>query len=265
MKVRTIALNTFGSFLRNKLLILFFSLFLCLVLLMMSPLLARKAMTTAANTEQMEALVLSTVGLVMSLVSGFGSLLAAWAAADAVASEMKSGTVLAVMARPLRRWEFLAGKYLGVMLLLAVYVAFMLVVSYFLAWLGGQHIHAATWTLILYPLVRYAIYAAISMLLVTMLHPMVTVGLILVLATVSAMVQNADKWPGWLRIPLYAVLPSTGLLSEGRFIELTQATLKPVPWSEHLTAMAYGLDYALVCFLLAVWSFSHRSLTPQPL
>ena len=182
MKVRTIALNTFGSFLRNKLLILFFSLFLCLVLLMMSPLLARKAMTTAANTEQMEALVLSTVGLVMSLVSGFGSLLAAWAAADAVASEMKSGTVLAVMARPLRRWEFLAGKYLGVMLLLAVYVAFMLVVSYFLAWLGGQHIHAATWTLILYPLVRYAIY---------------------------------------------------------------------------------GLDYALVCFLLAVWSFSHRSLTPR--
>src|SRR5256885_422168 len=40
-------------------------------------------------------------------------------------------------------------------------------------------------------------------------------------------------------------------------------SLKPIPWSEHLTAMAYGLDYALVCFLLAVWSFSHRSLTPR--
>src|SRR5215467_3598609 len=105
MKIRTIALGTFGSFLRNKLILLFCSLFLCVVLLMMSPLLAYQAMTSATNAEQMRGVILNTVTMIMSMVSGFGSLLAAWAAADSVASEMRSGTILAVMARPLRRWE----------------------------------------------------------------------------------------------------------------------------------------------------------------
>lgn len=116
MKVWTIALNTFGSFLRNKLIILFVVLIACVVLLMMTPMLGMKAMTTASNAGQMQTLVLTEVSAIMSLVSGFGSLLAAWAAADAVAGEMKSGTILAVMARPVNRWEFLLGKFLGVML-----------------------------------------------------------------------------------------------------------------------------------------------------
>jgi ABC-type transport system involved in multi-copper enzyme maturation permease subunit len=151
MKVRTIALSTFGSFLRNKVILLFCSLFACIVLLMLSPLLAYRAMTDASNAQQMQGYILNEVAGVMSLVSGFGSLLAAWAAADSVAGEMKSGTILAVMARPLRRWEFLAGKYLGVLLLMAVYVVAMLGVTFLLAWLGGQRFHTSLWTLLVYP------------------------------------------------------------------------------------------------------------------
>jgi hypothetical protein len=61
--------------------------------------------------------------------------------------------------------------------------------------------------------------------------------------------------------PLYALLPSTTLLSEQRFLELTKANLKPVSWTDHATALAYGLDYALVCFLLAALLFRKRSVT----
>jgi len=42
---------------------------------------------------------------------------------------------------------------------------------------------------------------------------------------------------------------------------ITQASLKPIPWSNHAIALAYGLDYAAVLFLLAVWSFRRRALT----
>lgn len=113
MKIRTIALNTFGSFLRNKVILLFCSLFVCIVALMTSPLLYYKSMTSASNAQQMQGVILNTVASVISMVSGFGSLLAAWAAADSVAGEMKSGTVLAVMARPLHRWEFMARQISG--------------------------------------------------------------------------------------------------------------------------------------------------------
>src|SRR5208282_3185467 len=176
-QIRTIALSTFGSFLRNKVILLFCSLFLCLVLLMLTPLLGFRKMTNAANAQQMQGLILNELAAVISTVSAYGSLLAAWAAADSVAGEMKSGTILAVMARPLRRWEFLAGKYLGVMMLMAVYVLAMLGVTFLLAWLGGQSFHASLWTLVVYPMVRYAMWAAIAMFLVTMLHPILVMGL----------------------------------------------------------------------------------------
>jgi hypothetical protein len=55
-------------------------------------------------------------------------------------------------------------------------------------------------------------------------------------------------------------LPSTNLLSEERFLSLRQAALKPTTWLEHGTSLLYGLDYVLVFLLLAVWSFSGRSL-----
>jgi hypothetical protein len=53
----------------------------------------------------------------------------------------------------------------------------------------------------------------------------------------------------------------TNLVSEERFMVITRASLKPFPWTNHLTALAYGLDYALVCFLLAIVIFQRRSLT----
>jgi ABC-type transport system involved in multi-copper enzyme maturation permease subunit len=262
MKVRTIALNTFGSFLRNKVILLFCSLFACIVALMTSPLLYYKSMTDASNAQQMQGVILNTVATVISMVSGFGSLLAAWAAADSVAGEMKSGTVLAVMARPLRRWEFMAGKYLGVLMLMAVYVTIMLGVTFLLASVGGQSFHTPIWVLLVYPMVRYAIWAAIAMFLVTLFHHVFVIGIVTVLATLVQVFASArSAVPHWIRMPVHLVLPLTGLLSEERFLSITRASLKPYPWTNHLTALIYGLDYALVWFLLSVLVFRYRSLS----
>jgi ABC-type transport system involved in multi-copper enzyme maturation permease subunit len=264
VKVRTIAFNTFGSFLRDKLIILFCIVFACIVLLMMTPMLGFKAITTASNASQMQSMVLGLVAAIMSMVSGFGSLLAAWAAADSVATEMKSGTILAVMARPVQRWQFLLGKFLGVMLLMTLYVLLMFGLSYLLAWMGGERIQSTPWVLLVYPMVRYAIYATISMLLVTLLHPVVTFGIVLGLSVLAMVVApgslSASRFTRFIRIPVYEVLPSTSLLSEDRFLSITHASLKQVGWRDHATTIAYGLDYALVCLLLAMLSFHNRNL-----
>ncbi|MGB7758217.1 MAG: ABC transporter permease subunit [Bryobacteraceae bacterium] len=264
MKVRVIALNTFAGFLRNKLIILFLAIFVCLLLLFLTPLLVMKGMS-GQTAAQMQSPVLTLVGTLMAMISGFGSLLAAWSAADTVADEMKSGTILAVMARPVRRWEFLLGKYLGVQLLMAVYVLFMFGFSYLLTWIGGERIQTTPWVLIAYPLVRYAIYSAISMFLVTAMHPVMAFGLVLVTSMLAFMVQPGSRTPAFLPGPLraivYTLLPSTELLSESRFLTITQASLQKITWEVHAITLSYGLDYALVCFLLAVWSFRHRSLS----
>ncbi|MCU1237821.1 MAG: hypothetical protein JWP63_5788 [Candidatus Solibacter sp.] len=260
MKIRALAWNTFSSLLRNKLIILFCAVFLAIVLLMMTPLMMTRSM--AASPTAATTMVLSLVSGIMSMLTGFGSMLAAWAAADAVAGEMKSGTILAVMARPVRRWEFLLGKYLGVQLLMLVYVLAMLGMSYLLAWIGSERIQSTTWVLVVYPMVRYSIYSAISMLLVTMMHPVFAFVGVMIASVLANMVSPAARtsFPEWLRKGLWLVLPSADLLSESKFLTITQASLKSMAWTDHLVALGYGLDYAVVFFLLAVWSFRYRAL-----
>ncbi len=249
-------------FLRDEVLIVVAILFTCGLLLMLTPLLGAKAMASIA---QAQAMVLELVSVILIFTSGFGSLLAAWAAADSVATEMKSGTILAVMARPVKRWEFLLGKFFGVMLLMSAYVAMMLALTYLLALIGGQRIHSAAWLLVLYPLVRYSIYAALAMMLVTWMHPLVAWGgttairVVVMIVEPSGRAVNNVAWR-WIKNVLYAVLPSSGLLSEERFLTIKEAAIKKTGWLDHVTTLSYGLDYALVLLLIAMWSFHSKSL-----
>ncbi|MBZ5621104.1 MAG: hypothetical protein LAQ69_20615 [Acidobacteriia bacterium] len=44
---------------------------------------------------------------------------------------------------------------------------------------------------------------------------------------------------------------------------MTQSSIEKTLWTDHLTALAYGVDSALVLVLLAVWLFRPRSLTRE--
>jgi ABC-type transport system involved in multi-copper enzyme maturation permease subunit len=256
----------FLGLLRNKLIILFVAVFVCIVLLMMAPLIQIKSMA-GDNVAQARGMLLSLMSVVMTSVSGFGSLLAAWSAADAVASEMKSGTVMALMARPVRRWEFLLSKYLAVQMLMAVYVLFMFAVSNVLVWIAGERILTNPWVLLVYPMIRYGIYSAMAVCFVTMMHPIFAFIAVLLSSVVASLVSpssiGALFLPEWIHRSLFFVLPSVNLLSESQFLAITASTLKSTPWRDHLTAVVYGLDYALVLFLFAAWSFRRRSLARE--
>ncbi len=264
MKVRAIALNTFNGLLRNKIIIVFSAGMVCVMLLALTPLMLARN-NRAIGADQVQAMVLQIIGGIMSMVSGFGSLLAAWAAADAVSGEMRTGTILAVMARPVRRWEYLLGKYLGVQILMVAFVLAMLALNYGMAAIGGVHIQISPWLLIVYPLVRYAVYSAIALMLVTVMHPMMAFGIVLVMSIAAQIVAPSAAPPQfmapWVRKVLFDVLPSTNALSEIRFLTVTRATLRVAPWTDHVITLGYGLDYALVCFLLAAWLFRNRTLS----
>ena len=211
VKIRAIAFNTFNGLLRNKIIILFCAGMVCVMLLALTPLMLARN-NRNIGPDQMQAMVLQIIGGIMGLVSGFGSLLAAWAAADAVSGEMKSGTILAVMARPVRRWEFLLGKYLGVQLLMVSFVLAMLALNYVMAAIGGVHIQVAPWLLIVYPLVRYAIFSAIALMLVTVMHPIIAFGIVMVMSIAAQIVAPSATPPQfmapWVRKTLFDIVLS---------------------------------------------------------
>ncbi|MGP0020910.1 MAG: ABC transporter permease subunit [Candidatus Sulfotelmatobacter sp.] len=258
MKIRTIALNTFGSFLHTKVILVAVLLFALLVLMGIFSVLSFRS-----KPEYLGSL-LHDIAVTSAALSATGSLLAAFAAADAVSAEMKSGTVLAVMARPLQRWQFLAGKYCGVLLLMLAYTVAMLGAGLVLYRLGGLPFRTPWWILIVYPLLRYAVWAALAMFFVTFLQPIVAMAIVgVIIAVIRIMVSpGAVNYPAWIRVPLHLTLPfTTSVLSEDRFFSMTQQSLHRYPWTYHITALAYGLDYALVCFLLAVVVFQRRSFS----
>lgn len=264
MKIWALALNTLESFLHNRLVLLLLLVGAGIVLVMTIPLLQVKAVHTPENASMLESMVLEAITRAVGFMSGLGSLIAAWAATDSLGSELKAGTVLAVMARPVKRWEFLLGKYAGVLLLMVGYVVMMLAVSHVLAWMGGQHIHANLLLMFAYPLARYAIYAAIAMLCTTVVGAVATMATVMIVAIAGEMVlpgtPDWKPWLMWLKHGLYYVLPSMQLLSEERFVSLREAALHPMKWQEQATSLLYGFDYALVVLLLAMWSFHYRTL-----
>ena len=69
----------------------------------------------------MASLTLSGLYIV-NLLAGF---LALFVSVGAVSAEVDSGTLHALLARPVRRWQFLVGRWLAYALIIAVYVAVM--------------------------------------------------------------------------------------------------------------------------------------------
>src|SRR5579871_4716936 len=66
-----------------------------------------------------EALLVLLLAYMFSVVGALGG---AFLAAPSVAADVETGLALAILPRPLRRAEFVLGKWLGLALLLAAYV-----------------------------------------------------------------------------------------------------------------------------------------------
>src|SRR5579883_2218756 len=61
--------------------------------------------------------------LVVASLSSYGVLIAIVLGSTSLYRELEHKTVFSVLSRPVRRWEYLVGKYMGTLLTVAVFVA----------------------------------------------------------------------------------------------------------------------------------------------
>jgi ABC-type transport system involved in multi-copper enzyme maturation permease subunit len=114
-----ITLNTFREAVRDRVL---YNLILFVLLLVASaPLFSQISIG-------IERLILVNVGL--SAMSLFGVLIAIFIGIGLVSKEIEKRTLYTILSRPVRRWEFIVGKYLGLLLTLVVNTAFMTIGFY---------------------------------------------------------------------------------------------------------------------------------------
>ena len=114
MKVQAIAINTFREAVRDK--ILYSLLFFAIALIGASVVLNRLAIGQQTK-------IITDIGL--ASISLFGTLIAIFVGIGLVSKEIERRTIFTIVSKPVSRGMFIVGKYLGLLLTLAVEVAIM--------------------------------------------------------------------------------------------------------------------------------------------
>jgi len=221
----------------------------------------------------------------------FGAILAIVATAQLFFSEIENRTALTMLAKPVRRWAFIAGKLLGVALLLFVFVGLLTtLLGAYLWWLQGQRI--AIWHTAklagevktefpdamrvqfgglaldaLLQWLKFSVLSAITMLVAsfsnTNLYTVVVSFFIYLICQLQYIAH--DAWAS-VNSPIVSALvwllgklfPNFQLFAIGE--QLVFLAKEPIPSSAITAALGYGVFYLFLFTALTVGSFRSREI-----
>jgi ABC-type transport system involved in multi-copper enzyme maturation permease subunit len=248
-----IALNTFREAIRDR--VLYLLLVFALLLIGVSRLLS---LLTVGNEDK----IIKDVGL--SAISLFGVLTAVFVGVSLVFKEIEKKTVYTLLANPVRRWQFLCGKYLGLFAVLAMNVSLMSLALIGILLLRGE----PPWELlpaILLILVELGIITAFALLFSSLTNPILAA-----VWTFAIYVTGHLSWSLLLlkeKVPeglsrtfcdvVYWILPNLGRLD----IKAEAVHALPLPEGFLTLSMLYGAGYALVVLALACLVFERKDFT----
>jgi ABC-type transport system involved in multi-copper enzyme maturation permease subunit len=206
--VGPVAINTFREAVRDRVL---YNLVLFALLMIGA------AVLVGGVSIGIEQLVIVNLGL--SSISIFGLVMAIFIGVGLVYKEIEKRTLYSLLAKPIKRWEFLVGKYAGLLLTLVVNTAFMtlgLAAAFF--YVGGRIARADVWILvaIYFILLQLALVTALAMFFSCFSSPMLstlyTLGIYLtgVFAADIRGISEFTKNPAMLYVTraIYYVIPN---------------------------------------------------------
>jgi ABC-type transport system involved in multi-copper enzyme maturation permease subunit len=251
MKIWTIALNTFKEAIRDRILYLLF--FFAAVALIFSRLLA---MLTVGDRVK----IIKDVGL--ASISLFGVLMAILIGTGLVYKEIDKKTIFTLISKPIQRWQFLLGKFVGLVLTLFVMTALMSLIFLVIIFLHTSKIEGRLLLAILFIFIELVLITAVAILFscfsTPILSSLFSVSFFLIghfswgLAT---LIQKAKPGPAKLLFQgIYALLPD---LENFNFKTEAVYGLVVQPKFYFYSAL-YGMVYTFFILLLAMLIFRKR-------
>jgi ABC-type transport system involved in multi-copper enzyme maturation permease subunit len=165
-----------------------------------------------------ESMVIVTLGL--TAISVIGLLIAVFIGVGLVSKEMDKRTLYALLAKPVRRWEFLLGKFGGLVLTLAVNTIAMAIGLFLVMSLikrSGEHLEGSVLVAVYFILLKLALVVALALLF------------------------------SCYTTPLLSILSTAGLYIAGLFV-MEMRTFQNGTISPALGALLRGLSYVLPNF-----------------
>lgn len=249
-----IAVHTFKEAVRDRVLVMF----LVFALLLMAASTVLSWLTVGSELK-----IVTDLGL--AALSLFGTLMAIFIGITLVHKEVEKKTIYAVLAKPLARWEFLLGKYIGLMLTLGVVSGLMAVFYLAIVWVKAGALPTHLIPAILLTYLELSVITAVAIVFSTFTSPMLAA-----IFTVAAYVvghlssgfsglleHTSSPLSGWLSSALYYSLPDLETFNVRSQVVYDNA----VGTGYVLDAFAYAAAYTAGMLILAVILFRRRDLT----
>ncbi len=247
-RLAAIALNTFREAVRDR--VLYNLIFFALLLVASAPLFSQISIG-------LERLILVNVAL--SSISLFGVIIAIFIGIGLVSKEMERKTLYTILSRPVRRWEFIVGKYLGLMLTLVVNTLLM-TAGFYVALLitahGLQKTDALFLVAVYFTVLQFMMVTAITLLFSSFSTPIFSAIFAFALFIIGTFAEDLRNFAAMSQGAGKAVVMAVA------YIVPNFASLNVISQVAHDQAMntVYALLYSAAITAGAVTIFERRNL-----
>jgi ABC-type transport system involved in multi-copper enzyme maturation permease subunit len=255
-RIVIVARNTFREAVRDRVLynLVFFAL-----------LMIASAVIVGQISMDIESVVMVSLGL--SAISLIGLLIAVFTGVGLVSKEIDKRTLHAVLAKPLSRWEFLLGKFSGLVLTLAVNTAAM-AAGLFLAILFVKHSlvrgDAVVLIAVYFILLKLALVVALAMLFSCFTSPLLAIlftGGIYLAGLFVAQLRNLQSTQMTAQTQKLLAVLSYLLPNFGNYDVMGAAAHgRSIPHSLILNNTLYTMLYGAIVLSVASVIFSRKDL-----
>ncbi len=251
MKIRAIALNTFREAIRDR--VLYLLLFVAVASLIFSRLLA---LLTVGDRVK----IITDVGL--ASLSFFGALMAILIGTGLVYKEIDKKTIFTLLAKPIHRWQFLLGKFFGLILVLFVMLFLMSLIFLLILLIHSGEVAWGMFLALIFIFLEMCLITAVSLLFSCFSTPILSSMFSLAFYVIGHVSWGLETLIGKLNSGFtqtlarvfYALIPDL----ENFNFKTEIVHHLPIPTSVFLYATLYGLCYTGFILALAVLVFRRR-------
>lgn len=201
--------------------------------------------------------------LVMSLQSIIGVLVAVATGTVLVQSEIQNKTLYTVMSRPLPRWRFVLGKYLGMAAALALGSLAMAAIGLAWVWITGAPLNGWLVIAALQTVLEILVMASVSLCLSMLAGPLLSAVLCLAVyalghavATLPDLIDHLQHWQRTLAVACAALIPNLGMFTfRSRAIHDQAITA-----GDALQSLAYAALWIALMVAVSVAVFRRKQL-----
>jgi ABC-type transport system involved in multi-copper enzyme maturation permease subunit len=254
-RISAVTLNTFREAVRDR--VLYNLIVFVLLLVACAPLFGQISIG-------LERLILVNVGL--SSISLFGAIIAILIGIGLVSKEIEKKTLYTILSRPVRRWEFIVGKYFGLLLTLVVNTGLM-TVGLYIALLATNHgLHrgdALLLAAIYFIILQFMIMVALTLLFSSFSTPIFSALFAFALFVIGTFAEDLKNFAAmshgatsWLATGAAYLVPNFASLNVISQVAHEQA----LSGSLILSNTLYALLYSGAVTAAAVLVFERRNL-----